>query len=171
MSSGSGHQRKPKAVEKPLFHLDEVPEITEKRDLSTLLPSKWNLLKEIFEREQRVAWREEFYRKQPQETNSLLKVRAGRDAVQAASGRNRSGQIKMQEGHPIHAQCPIPSTLSKHPMENPWVQTSKIKFNGCFGMRWVGWGGKTRCISAVLVESKGIYFKRGVICLSCQPTK
>lgn len=143
MSSGSGHQRKPKGVEKPLFHLDEVPEITEKRDLSALLPSKWNLLKEIFEREQRVAWREEFYRKQPQETNSLLKVRAGRDAGQAASGRNRSGQtkIKMQEGHPIHAQCPIPSTLSKHPMENPWVQTREIKFDGCFGIRWVGLGG------------------------------
>ena len=40
MSSGSGHQRKPMGVEKPLFHLEEVPEITEKRDLSTLLPWK-----------------------------------------------------------------------------------------------------------------------------------
>lgn len=90
-----------------------------------------------------------------------------------ASGRNRSGQtkIKMQEGHPIHAQCPIPSTLSKHPMENPWVQTREIKFEGCFGIRWVGLGGGGRggrqgvflqqvTSQKLLVESKGIFQTR-----------
>ena len=40
MSSGSGHRRKPIGVEKPLCQLKEVLEITEKRDLSTLLTSK-----------------------------------------------------------------------------------------------------------------------------------
>ena len=62
-------------------------------------------------------------------------------------------------------------------MENPWVQTRKIKFNGCFGMRWVGWGGGGRqgvflqqvTSQKPLVESKGIFQTRSD--LSCQPTK
>ena len=97
-------------------------------------------------------------------------MRAGRDAGQAASGRKRSGQtkIKMQEGHPIHAQYPIPLTLSKHPMENPWVQTSK-KIQWLFWNEMVffggGGGGQGVCLQQVtsqklLVESKGIFQTR-----------
>ena len=55
-------------------------------------------------------------------------------------------------------------------MENPWLQTRKIEFNGCFGMRWVGAGGGAGGRKGVflqqvtsqklLVESKGIFQTR-----------
>ena len=51
-------------------------------------------------------------------------------------------------------------------MENPWVQTSKLKFNGCFGMRWVGGGGGQAVLlqqvtsQKLVVESKGIFQTR-----------
>ena len=54
-------------------------------------------------------------------------------------------------------------------MENPWLQTRKIEFNGCFGMRWVGAGGaggrkgvflQQVTSQKLLVESKGIFQTR-----------
>ena len=94
------------------------------------------------------------------QVKSLLKVRAGRDAGQAASGRNRSGQTKIK----------MPNTFDT-------FQTPNGKFNGCFGMRWVGGGGggekgfffKKIPPQKPLVESKGIFQTRSD--LSCQPTK
>ena len=47
--------------------------------------------------------------------------------------------------------CPMPNTFDtfQTPNGNPWLQTRKIEFNGCFGMRWVGGGGgEKRCIFA-----------------------
>ena len=162
MSSGSGHQRKLKGVEKPLFHLEEVPEITEKRDLSTLLPSKWNLLKEIFEREQRVAWREEFYKKQPQQTS--------KKSFKSESGKRcRTSRVWEKPFWPNKNKN---AQYLRHFPNTQW----KIQWLFWNEMGWGGGGGRWQGVflqqvtsQKPLVESKGIFKTRSD--LSCQPTK
>ena len=96
-------------------------------------------------------------------------MRAGRDAGQAASGRNRSGQTKIKMPNTFDTfQTPNGKSLGTNPQD-------KIQWLFWNEMGWGGGGGRHGVFlqqvtsQKPLVESKGIFQTRSD--LSCQPTK